>query len=61
MLVAVNAQLGRMTDARKWLAGYLAMHPDMTIDRLRAAQPDKYADRNANISEGLRLAGLPEG
>jgi tetratricopeptide (TPR) repeat protein len=60
MLIAANAQLGRMDAARKWLAGFLAMHPDMTVARLRAAQPDKYENRMAAILEGLRMAGLPE-
>lgn len=60
MLIAGNAQLGRMTEAEKWLAAFLAMHPGMTISRLRAAQPDKYPDRMAAIFEGLSLAGLPE-
>jgi hypothetical protein len=61
MLIAGNAQLGRMPEARKWLAGFVAMHPNMTVARLREAQPDRYADRMAAILEGLRLAGLPEG
>ena len=61
MLIAGNAQLGRMDEARKWLADFLTMHPDMTVARLRAAQPKRYADRMAAILEGLQLAGLPEG
>jgi TolB-like protein/Tfp pilus assembly protein PilF len=58
MLIASNAQLGRMQEAHKWLAGFLAMHPSVTISRLRAAQPDKYPGRMAAIFEGLRLAGM---
>lgn len=58
MLAAGNAQVGRMSEARKWLKGYLAMHPQMTIARLRAAQPDKYEDRMAAIFAGLEKAGL---
>jgi hypothetical protein len=60
MLIAANAHLGRMDDAHRWLAAFLAMHPGMTVSRIRAAQPDRYPDRMAAILEGLRLAGLPE-
>lgn len=60
ILIAGNAHLGRLQEAHKWLARFLAMHPEMTVARLRDAQPDRYADRMANILEGLALAGLPE-
>jgi TolB-like protein len=60
VLIAAHAQLGRMDEARNWLAAFLAIHPDMTISRIRSAQPERYPDRMAAILEGLRLAGLPE-
>jgi tetratricopeptide (TPR) repeat protein len=60
MLIAGNAQLGRMDEAHKWLDRFVARHPDMTVARLRAAQPARHPDRMAAILEGLRLAGLPE-
>jgi adenylate cyclase len=60
MLIAGNAQLGRMEEARKWLARFLTMHRDITVARIQAAQPDRYPDRMASILKGLRLAGLPE-
>ena len=60
MLIAGNAQLGRMDEARRWLASFRHAHPDLTVARLKAAQPDRHPDRMAAILEGLRLAGLPE-
>jgi tetratricopeptide (TPR) repeat protein len=60
MLVAANALLGRMDPARHYLALLLEVAPGTTLATLREGQPARYADRNANIYEGLRLAGLPE-
>jgi tetratricopeptide (TPR) repeat protein len=60
MLIAGHAHLGHLNEARGWLARYAAMHPDMTVARLRAAQPERFPDRMAAILDGLRLAGLPE-
>jgi TolB-like protein/Tfp pilus assembly protein PilF len=60
MLIAGNAQLGRMEDARSWLAKFLALVPGMTVARIKAGQPDKDPSRLAPILEGLRMAGLAE-
>lgn len=60
MLIAGNAQLGRMDEAREGLAAFLVTHPDLTVERLRAAQPSRYEDRMAAILSGLQMAGLPE-
>jgi len=60
MLVAGNALLGRMDLARHHLALLMEVAPGTTLATLRAGQPGRYPDRNANIYEGLRLAGLPE-
>ena len=60
MLIAANAQLGRMEEARRWLVKYCALSPGVTIARIWAGQPQKDASRCANILEGLKLAGLPE-
>jgi TolB-like protein/DNA-binding winged helix-turn-helix (wHTH) protein/Flp pilus assembly protein TadD len=60
ILIAVNAQLGRMVEARKWLTSFLAGHPGMTVSRILFAQPNRHPERMASILEGLRLAGLPE-
>ena len=60
MLIAGNACLGRMEAARSWLLEFREAHPEITVARIKAAQPSKYPDRMANILEGLLLAGLPE-
>jgi TolB-like protein/Tfp pilus assembly protein PilF len=61
MLISANAQLGRMDEARRWLAKFRALRPDITIARIKAEQADKDGTRMAAILEGLRLAGLDEG
>ena len=61
MLIAANAQLGGMADARNWLAKFRALAPGITIARIKAGQADKDGTRMAAILEGLRLAGLDEG
>ena len=61
MLIAANAQLGRLDEARRWVTQFLDFRPKATIRAIRAGQPDQIPDRMAAILEGLRLAGLPEG
>jgi TolB-like protein/Flp pilus assembly protein TadD len=61
MLIAANAQLGRMDEARRWLAKFRALAPGVTVASIRKGQPDKDPTRVAAILEGLRLAGLDEG
>jgi adenylate cyclase len=61
MLIAANAQLGRMDEARSWLSKFTALVPGITIARIKAGQPAKDPSRLAAILEGLRLAGLEEG
>jgi TolB-like protein/DNA-binding winged helix-turn-helix (wHTH) protein len=61
MLVAANAHLGRMDEARRFLAALLRLSPDLTVARIRAGQPAKDPGRIEPILEGLRLAGLPAG
>jgi len=61
MLIAGHAQLGRMEEARSWLAKFLALKPGISVARIKAGQPDKDPTRLAAILEGLRLAGLEEG
>jgi adenylate cyclase len=61
MLIAANAQLGRIDEARRWLAKFTALVPGITIARIRNGQPDKGLSRMAAIFDGLRLAGLDEG
>ena len=61
MLIAANAQLGRMDEARRWLAKFRALAPGVTIAGIRDGQPAKDPSRMAAILDGLRLAGLEEG
>jgi class 3 adenylate cyclase len=61
MLIAANAQLGRMDEARRWAAKFRVFAPSVTIARIRDGQPAKDPSRMAAILQGLRLAGLPEG
>jgi tetratricopeptide (TPR) repeat protein len=61
MLIAANAHLGRMDEARRFLAALLRLAPGVTVVRIRAGQPAKDPSRIEPVLEGLRLAGLPEG
>jgi hypothetical protein len=60
MLIAANAQLGRMDEARRWLAKFRVLAPGATIAGIRAGQPAKYPARMAPILDGLRMAGLED-
>jgi TolB-like protein/Tfp pilus assembly protein PilF len=60
MLVAANAHLGRMEDARRHLAELRRLEPEVTVASIRAGQCAKDPGRIEPILAGLRLAGLPE-
>ncbi len=60
MLIAANAQLGRMDEARKFLAEFRKLAPGVSIASIWAGQPQKDPSRCAAILDGLRLAGLQE-
>jgi tetratricopeptide (TPR) repeat protein len=60
MLIAANAKLGRMDEARDWLGRFQARSSGITIGKIRSWQPAKDPSRMAAIFEGLRLAGLDE-
>jgi len=61
MLIAANALLGRLDEARLHLKAYLEITPGVTIAAIREGQPAKDPSRMAAILEGLRIAGLEEG
>jgi tetratricopeptide (TPR) repeat protein len=61
MLIAANAHLGRLEEARRLLDELKRMAPGVSIARIKAGQPAKDPSRLAAILDGLRLAGLPEG
>ncbi|CAN5187271.1 winged helix-turn-helix domain-containing protein [soil metagenome] len=58
MLIAANAQLGRMDEARRWRRQLEAQAPGITIAHIAAGQPAYDPTRLAAIFEGLRTAGL---
>jgi TolB-like protein/DNA-binding SARP family transcriptional activator len=60
MLIAGNAQLGQMQEARRYLDEFRKHAPGVTIAGLRRGQPAKDPGRHAAIYEGLRMAGLAE-
>ena len=60
MLIAGNAQLGRLEEARRYLGYLQRVTPGVTVARIREGQPQKDPTRMAAILEGLRMAGLPE-
>ena len=61
ILIAANAQLGRMDEARRYLAEFRTLASDVTISSIRAGLPEHDPSRMAAILEGLRIAGLEEG
>jgi TolB-like protein/class 3 adenylate cyclase/tetratricopeptide (TPR) repeat protein len=58
ILIAANAHLGRMDEARHELATLQAMAPGVSIARLGLRAKDQRS--NDIITQGLRLAGMPE-
>lgn len=60
MLIAANAHLGRMSEARRYRDALLALTPSVTVSSIRAGQPAMIPSRIEPILDGLRLAGLPE-
>ena len=61
MLIAANALLGRMDEARRFLGVFRKLAPGVTVSSIEAGQPAKDPSRIAPILEGLRIAGLDEG
>jgi TolB-like protein/Tfp pilus assembly protein PilF len=60
MLIAANAHLGRIDEARRLLRQLKALSPVASIAGIRAGQPGKYPERLEALLTGLRMAGLPE-
>ena len=60
MLIAGNAHLGHVMEARRYLQELRVLAPDVTVASIRAGQPSKDPQRLAAILEGLKLAGLPK-
>jgi TolB-like protein/Tfp pilus assembly protein PilF len=60
MLIAANARLDQLAEARLYLRELLRLNPGATIARIRAGQCAKDPTRIEPVLDGLRLAGLPE-
>ena len=60
MLIAANAHLGRMEDARRHLAALEAISPQVSLARIRRGQHAKDPYRIDVLIEGMRMAGMPE-
>jgi TolB-like protein len=60
ILIAANAHLGRMDDARRWLKALQALSPGVSMASIQNAHTQKEPGRMAAIFDGLRLAGMPE-
>jgi adenylate cyclase len=58
LLAASYGQLGRIVEARAEAAKVLQAHPDFSVERWAAVQPDKEAADVAHFIEGLRKAGF---
>jgi len=59
-LIAANAHLGRLPEARRILDEYRRVAPGVTMAGIRAGQPGKYPERIEPILAGLRIAGMAE-
>jgi Tfp pilus assembly protein PilF len=61
MLIAANAYLGRMDEARKYLAALETISPGISLSRIRLGQKALDPHRIDVLIEGMRLAGMAEG
>jgi adenylate cyclase len=59
VLASAYAQLGRLDEARREVAALLEAYPDVTVAAVVRVLPAD-ADYVARLTDGLRLAGLPE-
>jgi tetratricopeptide (TPR) repeat protein len=58
LLAASYGHLGRIEEARAEAAKVLQAHPDFSVERWAAVQPDKDSTDVAHFVEGLHKAGL---
>lgn len=61
ILIAANARLGRVEEARRHLSAFRRVSPDTSIADIVRGQPAADPIRLASILDGLRLAGVDEG
>ncbi|WP_436015123.1 adenylate/guanylate cyclase domain-containing protein [Rhizobium sp. LjRoot254] len=60
MLIAGNAHLGRLDDARRALEALQKLSPDVSLAGIRRGQHSKDPHRTQVLIDGMRLAGMPE-
>jgi adenylate cyclase len=60
MLAAANAHLGRMDEAKRYLATLKKLSPGVTAKLIWDGQPQRDPTRLAAVLDGLKLAGLAE-
>ena len=60
MIIAANAYLGRMEDARDGVRKLQEISPHVSLARIRRGQRARDPHRIDVLIEGMRLAGLPE-
>ena len=59
-LAAAAAHLGRTTDAKAGLDGYVRLLPGLTLDDPRLTRPFRRPEDRERFLSGLRKAGLPD-
>jgi len=60
LLIAANAHLGRMEEAKRWWSSLRELQPSTTLAEVRRGQQMAEPDRIEVIIDGLRMAGVPE-
>ena len=60
MLIAANAHLGRMEEARRHVAGLEEISPGVSLERIRRGQHSIDPHRIEVLIEGMRMAGMRE-
>jgi adenylate cyclase len=60
MLIAANAHLGRMDEARRYRERLQVLSPGVSLSRIRRGQHTADPDRIDVLIDGMRIAGLPE-
>ncbi len=60
MLIAANAHLGQLEEARRHVTGLLAITPKASLTRIRQGQQPRDPHRLDVLIDGMRLAGLVE-
>lgn len=60
-LIVALGHLGLRDEARRYIDKVMSLEPDFTVKQFNQLYPFKFAHDRENYSDGLRLAGVPEG